>query len=152
MARKLGGIILSERIPLKKWDPEGDEYVVFQRPARWEQEQLDAMQARSVLEWTTEEQGTVRQRERTPISILEAEQVCMCLVECSVEDAEGNRLFVPGVTCRASMKPLGQKQREGFYKVWHRPDFDPDLAKEIIELLHEFHPDFDWRNPSRGEG
>lgn len=151
MARKLEGVVLSERLYLKEWDPDGDEYVVFQRPARWEGEQLDTMQARSVLEWDTEEQGTVRQRERTPISILEAEQVALCLVECSVEDKDGNKLFVPGSTCRAPMKGLGQKQREGFYKVWHRPDFDTGLAKEIIKLLHEFHPDFDWRNPDRGE-
>ena len=151
MARQLSGVVLSERVKLDRWDPEGDEYVVFQRPSRWEMERLAAMQARSELVWNTEEQGTVRQRERTPIAELEAEQVCMCLVECSVKDAEGEPLFVPGKTCRAAMKRMGQRQRDGFYGVWHRPDFDPDLAEELIEKLHEFHPEFDWRNPDRGE-
>lgn len=151
MARKLDGIVLSEQVPLDRWDPEGDEYVVFQRPARWEEEQLDAMQARSVYEFNTEEQGLVRQRERTPIAQLESEQVCMCMVECSVQDADGTQLFVSGDTCRAPRKKLGSKQRDGFYRVWYRPDFPSELAAEIIEKLHQFHPPFDWRNSDRGE-
>ena len=86
MARQLSGVVLSDKIILNVWDPDGDEYVIFQRPSRWEDEQLAAMQAKSELVWSTDEQGTVRQRERTPVAVLEAEQVAMCLPRAAAEE------------------------------------------------------------------
>jgi hypothetical protein len=152
MAKGLTGAVLSDKMRLKKWDPDGDAYVVFQRPSRWEAEQLAKMQAQSELVWRTDEQRTVRQRDRTAIAVLESEQVAMCLVECNIPNEEGELLFVPGQTCRAPMKGFGQRQREGFYKVWYQPGFDPDLAEEIVDALHKFHPPFDFRSPDEGEG
>ena len=70
MAKAVEGIVLSERLPLTRWDPDGDTYVVFQRPLRFEAEALARMQARSELVFDTEEQGRVTQRERVPLAEL----------------------------------------------------------------------------------
>jgi hypothetical protein len=133
---------------LTKWDPDGDEYVVFQQPSRLEQETIDAMQAQSELVFHTDEQGKVTQRDRVPMSKLESEMVAMCLVESSIKK-DDELVFVPGKTCRLKGKGMGQIQHHGFYKVWHSPDFPPELAEEIVEKLFEFYPPFDWRAPDR---
>ena len=150
MAKGLSGIVLSERIFLDKWDPDKDTFVVFQRPSRWEMEELDKVYAQVELEFDDEKQGTMIQRNRVPFSVLESKQVSMALVESNIPDEEGNPLFVPGKTCRAARKNMGQRAEEGFYRVWYRADFPPELAQEIVEKLHEWHPPFDWRNPAEG--
>lgn len=148
MARQLEGVIASDKMFLKKWDPDGDEYVRFQRPTRWEAERIAEMQSRSELVWHTDTEGQVSQRDRTPLAVLESEMVAMCLIECSLM-RDDKLLFQGGTTCRAEGKGLGAKQREGFYKVWYSlPD---ELCNEIVSLLQEWHPDFNWRNPQLGE-
>jgi hypothetical protein len=148
MARQLSDVVYSGKLYLNKWDPDGDEYVVFQQPSRLEQETIDAMQAQSELVFNTEERGKVTQRDRMPMSKIESEMVAMCLVECSIKKGD-EPIFVPGRTCREAGKGFGQVQRRGFYKVWHSPDFPPELADEIVEKLFEFYPPFDWRSPER---
>jgi hypothetical protein len=148
MARQLEDILVSDEIPLTEWDPEGDEWVKFQRPTRLEGEELAEMQARSELVWSTAEQGQVAQRDRTPLAVLESAMVAMCLVDSSLKRKD-EPVFVPGTSCRQVGKMLGQRQRNGFYKAWHSlPD---ELAEEIIAKLREWHPPFDWRNPEEGE-
>jgi len=152
MSKKVVGTVISEHIPLKEWDDSGETYVVFQRPKRWEEEVLDKMQAASELVWSTAEQGTVRQRDRTPLSVIESEMVAMCLVESNLAKAEedgGAVLFVPGKSCRETRKSLSDKAKDGFYASWR--ELDGEIADEIVNLLREWHPPFDWRAPGRGE-
>lgn len=150
MAKAIGGLVLSERLRLSQYDPEGDSYVVFQRPSRMEAERIASMQAQSVLEWTSEEHGVMRQRERVPIAVLESEMVAMSLVECNVPwTKEGDLVFTPGVSCREQDKPLTERVRGNFYEVWHK--LPNDLCENIIAELQRFHPPFDWRKPDRGE-
>jgi hypothetical protein len=149
MAKRLPGIEISEQIPLDGFDPEGKTWVQFQRPRRWEREQLSRLRAQSVLEWTNDEQGTVRQREIVPEPVMDSERVAMCLVDSNLEDSEGNKVFVPAKSCRQARKSLSPKARDRFYEVWG--DLPDDVAEEIILKLAEWHPPFDWRNPDRGE-
>jgi len=144
MAKPVSGTVISEKLFLEKFDPDGDTWVRFQRPKRWEQEQIDAMQAQSELIWSSESQGEMRQRDRVPVSVLESEMVCLCLVESNLphDDEEQSLVFVPGTSCRVAQKGLGQKAREGFYKKWHQ--MDGLVADEIVELLQEWHPPFGW--------
>jgi len=153
MAKVVEGAILSERLPLKRFDPDGDTWVMFQRPARFEAEALARMQARSELVFDTEEQGRVTQRERVPLAELETTMVQLCLVESNLVklDSKGEEVpvFVPGKTCRAARKMPTQGMQIRFLDEWRElPD---ELCEEIIDLLREFHPPFDWRNPARGE-
>ena len=150
MAKGLGGIVLSERLFLKKWDPDEDTYVVFQRPARWESEQIAAMQAKAELVIPDEGRDLI-QRERTAVPVIEAQMVCMCLVECNLPDENGEPVFVPGRTCRAKRKRMTERVQEGFYRAWYRPDFPDDLAEEMIELLRQWHPPFNWRGGGEEE-
>jgi hypothetical protein len=149
MARPLEGIVLSEQYELKMWDPNGDSYVQFQRPSRFEAEQIATMQARSELVFNDEAQGEVRQRDRVAIAVLQSEMVALTLVECNIPDEDGNLLFSPGKSCRRPPKRITARQKDAFYEAWHR--CDDDLCEEIIEKLKEFHPPFDWGNPDRGE-
>lgn len=153
MAKVVEGIVLSERLPLKEFDPDGDTYVVFQRPARFESEALARMQARSELIFDTEEQGRVAQRERVSLAELETVMVQLCLVESNLamlnDKGEEVPIFVPGKTCRAARRPISANVQTGFMNKWQElPD---ELCEEIISLLRQFHPPFDWRNPGRGE-
>ena len=156
MAKAIEGVVLSGPIRLEKYDPDGDSYVVFQRPARWEREKLDEMQARVEYEWDSAERGKVRQRNHVPPSRLETQMVAMCLVECNIPAGaghpivkEGALLFVPGQSCRQAHKFLTGSTEEAFKKVWDTlPD---DLAEEIIAALMEFHPPFNWKVPQQGE-
>jgi hypothetical protein len=148
MARQLEDVVVSGQLFLKTWDPDGDEWVRFQRPSRLEAETLAEMQSRSELVFHTETEGQVSQRDRTPLAVLESEMVAMCLIESSLMK-DDELVFKPGVTCRAQGKNLGSKQRAGFYRAWH--NMNNDLCEEIITLLQDWHPDFDWRNPDRGE-
>lgn len=153
MAKAVEGIVLSERLALTRWDPDGDTYVVFQRPLRFEAEALARMQARSELVFDTEEQGRVTQRERVPLAELETTMVQLCLVESNLpkvtEDGEEVPVFVPGKTCRMARKGLTAKVQNGFLAEWHNlPD---ELCEEIVQQLQAFHPPFDWRSPERGE-
>jgi hypothetical protein len=150
MAKGLRGVVTSDKIPLKVWDPSGETYVRFQRPSRFEAEQLDTIRARAEIVWSTAEQGTVRQRDMTPLSVQESEMVAMCLVESNLPDDNGDPVFVPGKTCRQSGVPLTERARGGFFGKWHGSDFPDELAQEIIEALVEWHPDFDLRS-DRGE-
>lgn len=149
MSKKVVGTVISEHIPLTAWDESGETYVVFQRPKRWEEEVLDTMQAKSELVWSTAEQGQVRQRDRTPLSVIESEMVAMCLVESNLAEEDGTVLFLPGKSCREMRKSLSDKAREGFYKAWK--ELDGEIADEIVNKLREWHPPFDWRAPGRGE-
>jgi hypothetical protein len=142
--------VVSDKLPLKTWDPTGDTWVQFQRPSRFETEQLDMVRARAEIVWNTQEQGTVRQRDMTPLSVQESEMVAMCLVGSNLPDADGDPVFVPGRTCRQSGSPLTDRARTGFFGRWHGSDFPPELAQEIVDVLVEWHPDFDLRS-DRGE-
>lgn len=149
MSKRLPSIEISEAIPLTKYDESGETWVQFQRPRRWEREQISQIRARSVLEWDTESQGTVRQRDIVPEDVLDSERVALCLVDSNLCDEEGEQLFVGGKTCRGTKKALSEKAKDGFYSAWHNlPD---DVAAEIIEKLVEWHPPFNWRNPKLGE-
>lgn len=149
MAKALEGVVLSDRIRLDKWDPDGDSYVVFQRPSRWESEQLAAMQAQSELVFDTEQRGEVRQRDRTALAVLESRMVAMTLVECNIPSADtGDLVFIPGQSCRAPRKKLTDRVEKGFYEAWYAlPD---ELSEEIIDKLRDWHPPFNWRS-DRGE-
>lgn len=149
MSKRLPGVEISEAIPLMAYDESGETWVQFQRPRRWEREQIAQIRARSVLEWDTDVRGTVRQRDIVPEDVLDSERVGLCLVDSNLCDEEGTQLFVPGKTCRAAKKPLTEKTRDAFYEAWHNlPD---DVAQEIIEALVAWHPPFNWRNPGLGE-
>ena len=153
MAKVVEGVILSDRLPLTEFDPEGETYVVFQRPARFESEALSRMQARSELIFDTEEQGRVAQRERVSLAELETAMVQLCLVESNLakldKDGEQVPIFVPGKSCRAARRPMSHNVQNKFLDEWQQlPD---EICEEIIFLLRQFHPPFDWRNPERGE-
>jgi len=144
MAKPVSGTVISEQLPLLEHDESGDAWVKFQRPKRWEEEQIDAMQAQSELIWSSDARGEMRQRDRVPLSVLESEMVCLCLVESSLpnDDEDQTLIFVPGKTCRVAKKGLGQKVREGFYKEWH--NLDGVVADEVVKLLQDWHPPFSW--------
>jgi len=126
-----------------------ETYVTFQRPRRWEREQISRLRAQSALEWDSDDRGTVRQRDLVPETILDSERVCLCLVDSNLADENGEQLFIPGKTCRAAKQDITPKARDGFYKVWYAlPD---DIAEMIARKLHEWHPPFNWRNPELGE-
>jgi len=149
MSKRLPSIEVSEAIPLSKWDETGETWVQFQRPRRWEREQIAQIRAKSVLEWDTEVQGTVRQRDIVPEDVLDSERVALCLVDSNLCGEDGEPLFVPGKSCRATKKMLEPNTKTQFYKAFHSlPD---DVATEIIEKLVEWHPPFNWRNPGLGE-
>ena len=148
MARPVEGVVLSGQIPLTEWDPDGETYVEFQRPRRFEAEQLAQMQAKSTLEWDSADVGTMRQRERVPLALLESAMVSMCLVGSNLtrvndETGEEEPIFVPGKTCRAPKKLMPAKVESSFRKEWEElPD---ELAEEIVDKLREWHPPFNWR-------
>jgi hypothetical protein len=150
MAKGLRGVVISDKLPLKVWDPSGDTYVQFQRPSRFETEQLDLVRARAELVWDTNEVGTVRQKDMTPLSVQESEMVAMCLVGSNLPDEDGDPVFVPGKTCRQPGQAFTERMRNGFFSKWHGSDFPPELAQEIIEVLVEWHPDFDLRSDRGG--
>lgn len=147
MARAVKGIELSDKIPLEEWDPEGETWVRFQRPRRYEAETLAQMQAQTAYEFNTEERGKVTQRERIPLAVLESAMVSMCLVESNLtlesEEGESVPLFVQGQTCRSPRKPMPDKVDRGFQKVWR--DLPDELCEEIVGKLREWHPPFNWR-------
>lgn len=146
MARVVEGVTQSDHIFLKVWDPDGDTYVVFQRPRRREAELLSEMQAQSVLEWDTDTQGRVRQSERVPLSILESTMVSMCLIDSNLAREVGGeevQVFIPGKSCRAGGKGFPDRVQNAFSKEWRElPD---ELCEEIVDLLREWHPPFNWR-------
>jgi hypothetical protein len=150
MAKGLHGVVVSDKIPLTVWDPTGDTFVRFQRPSRFETEQLDMVRARAELVWNATDVGVVRQRDMTPLSVQETEMVAMCLVESNLPDDGGELVFKPGKTCRQSGQAMSERARAGFFSKWHGSDFPPELAQEIVEALIEWHPDFDLRS-NRGE-
>ena len=145
MAKPAKGVVISEEIPLKKHDESGKTWVKFQRPKRWEQEQIDTLQLQSEVIWNTETRGEMRQRERVPLSVIESEMVAVCLVESNLswEDTPDQLIFKPGRTCRAAKKPSDEKIRKAFYDQWN--ELDSDLADEIVAVLREWHPPFNWR-------
>jgi len=151
MAKKAPGLVLSEQMALKTFDPTGDTWVVFQRPRRLEEERLDTMQLRAEVVWNTAREGEMRQRDRTPMSVIESEQVCMALVECNMPGEDDKLIFTPGKTSRAAGQPLEVDSpiRKAFYEAWH--SLDSTICDEIVQLLQEFHPPYDWRHPERGE-
>jgi hypothetical protein len=149
MSKRLPSIEVSEAIPLSRYDESNETWVQFQRPRRWEREQISQIRARSVLEWDTESQGTVRQRDIVPEDVLDSERVALCLVDSNLCSEEGEQLFVPGKSCRQAKKALLPGIKDKFYSAWH--DLPDDVAQEIIEKLVEWHPPFNWRNPSLGE-
>jgi len=148
MGKSVPSIEISEQLKLEEFDPSGETWVQFQRPRRFEREQLTRLRAQTVFEWDSDERGTVRQRDMVPETILDSERVALCLVDSNIMDEEGEGpLFVPGKTCRKARKRLPEVVKARFYEVWSElPD---DLAEEIISLLHEWHPPFDWRHPER---
>lgn len=130
-------------------DPLGKTFVRFQRPSRREREQLQSIIGRQQIEWTTD--TTYRQKDVVPQSVLDGHRVAMTLVECNLRDRDDEKklLFEPGVSCRAVGQPLTNAIEEEFRARW---DLLPDpLAEDLAKLLHEWHPPFDWRHPSRGE-
>jgi len=146
--KKLPSIEISEPIPLKEYDETGETWVQFQRPRRWEREQLSRLRAQAVLEFDTAERGTVRQRDIVPETVVDSERVAVCLVDANILDEEGKGpVFVPGKTCRQAKKRFPINIKDNFYEAWEQlPD---DLCEEIIAALLEFHPPFDWRNVER---
>lgn len=139
MARPISGIILSEKIPLKEWDPDGDSYVVFRRPTRRETEALAALFMNNPIEWH-EDGRTVRQLTRTSVAVVDREEVKLCMVDCNVPDAKGNPIFKPGKSCRPAGGYLDERIEEKFYEAWgNLPD---ELAEEIARELRRWHPPF----------
>ena len=155
MARPVGGVVLSDRIYLEKWDPDKDTWVVFQRPARYEAEALAQLQARAERVYNTENQGQVILRESTPIAQVESAQVKLCLVESNLVwgegglGSDGDPIFVPGKTCRRPRKNLTNTVENGFQQVWDT--LDNELCEEIIESLQNWHLPFKWWAPAEGE-
>ena len=143
MSKKVVTNVISEEIPLKKYDETGKTWVQFQRPKRWEAEQLASTQAQSELIYNTEQRGEVRHRERVPLAIIESQMASMCLVNSNLIDEDDKPLFVPGKTCREARKELTSKIQDGFYKVWH--DLDNEICEEIVDLLRSWHTPFNWR-------
>lgn len=142
MAMKVPAVEI-EQVPLDE-----DTFVTFQRPRRWEREQISRMRAQAVLEWP-EGERIVRQRDIVPEDVLDSERVCLCLVDSNLCDEDGEPIFVPGKSCRQAKKSLTDRAKAGFYEKWHElPD---DVAELIIQKLQDWHPPFDWRNPERGE-
>lgn len=135
--------VISEEIPLKKFDESGKTWVKFQRPKRWEAEQLAHTQAQSELIYNTEQRGEVRHRERVPLAIIESQMVSMCLVESNLTDEDEKQIFVPGKTCREARKELSERVQKGFYEKWH--DLDNEICEEIVDLLRAWHVPFNWR-------
>lgn len=150
MAKKLPKIQISDKIPLEEYDDSKETYVKFQRPARWESEQVDqlASQAETIIDG---ERRQIRQREVVPQSVLDSERVWQCLVDSNLPDPDGKQLFVPGTTCRKANVEIEDytELRAAFYKAWYTlPD---EVADEIATALGDFHPPFNWRSPGAGE-
>ena len=143
MAKSVSGTVVSEQIPLTEFDDTGNTWVVFQRPKRRESEKLAIMQAQSELIYNTDAQGEVRQRDRIPLTVIESQMVCLCLVESNLSYEDGKQLFIPGQTCRMTKKQVTIKVDDGFNQAWG--DLDDDLADEIVDKLREWHPPFNWR-------
>lgn len=149
MAKAVGSVLLSGKLPLKEWDDSEETWVEFQEPRRWEAERLAQMQAQSVLEWNSDDVGLMRQRDRMPLAAYESEMVAMCLVGSNLarvddETGEESPIFVPGKTCRAPRKGMSDKLGSAFKKEWS--DLPATLCEEIIALLREWHPPFNWRD------
>ena len=139
---------LSGEIRLEHYDPDGDSYVVFMEPRRYEQEEVDRLRFSSEISWNTEEQGRVSQKDRVPWSTLESRMVCLCLVGCNIPDEDTEKLlFSPGTSCREPGKPLSKAVENRFNTTWY--NLPGELAEEIYEKLAAFYPPFDWRS---GEG
>ena len=149
MAKPITGAIVSEKLALPKWDEAGETWVQFQRPTRWEDEQISQLRAQAELVWDSAEQGTVRQRDSVPLMLQETKMVALCLVESNICTADDILIFSPGVSVRRVGKRLTVKQEQKFLDAWY--GLDGELADEIVEKLREWHPPFDFRNPSRGE-
>lgn len=154
MAKAVGSVVLSPQIPLNQWDEDGETYVVFQEPRRYEAEQLAHMQAQSVLEWNSDEVGLMRQRDRLPLAAYETAMVAMCLVGSNLtrvdeETGEESPVFVPGKSCRAPRKGLTEKIKLAFEKEW--ADLPASLAEEVVAKLREWHPPFNWRDLDENE-
>ena len=149
MAKPLSkSAVTSGEVALMRYDSDGESYVVFQEPRRYEQEEVDRLQLSSEISWSTEERGTVSQKDRVPLSALESYMVCLCLVGSNIPDDDDKLIFNPGKTCREPGKVLTEAAKKGFYRVWNA--LPGDLADEIAEKLVEFYPPFDWRG-DRGE-
>jgi hypothetical protein len=147
MAKRLPGIVVSEELPLDKFDETGETFVKFRRPTRWEVEELSKVQADSELTWDLAEKGRLLERRLTTMANLQTEMVFLCLVDSNVLDEEGEPYFKPGKNCRTVKDRPSTKTRDNFNAVWGA--LDSEVAKEIIDKLLDFHPNFDWRE--RGE-
>jgi len=134
-AKRLPDVEISEPLPLKEFDESGETWVQFQRPRRWEREQISQMRAKAILEFDTADQGTVRQRDVIPEDVLDGRRVCVCLVDSSLLDAQGKPVFVPGKTCRAARKMLTNDVEDGFNAQW--AELPDNVAQEISRLLAE---------------
>jgi len=139
MAKPLEGIVLSEPIRLEQYDPDGDSYVIFQRPARWEAEKIAELYSQTPIQY--EDAGRkITQMNTTPWAVVDREQVKMCLVECNIPTEDGKLVFKPGASCRAPKGAISDRIEVRFYAAWFSlPD---DLAEEIAEKLRKWHPPF----------
>jgi len=149
MAKPVVGQIVSDEIKLDIWDEEGDTWVRFVQPGRLEEEVLARMRAKAELVWSTEEQGTVRQRDTVPLMTQESEMVALCLCESNLPNEKGDLIFRSGVNCRTTTKAITGVQKERFYQAWY--SLSGPLCEEIVAKLVDWYPPFDFRNPERGE-
>ncbi len=139
MARPIIGIVLSDKIHLTEWDPDGDSYVVFRRPTRRETEALAALFMNNPVQWN-EDGRTVTQLTRTSVAVVDREEVKLCMVECNVPDENGKPLFRPGISCRPPDGYLTETIETKFYRAWG--DVPDELAEEIARELRRWHPPF----------
>ena len=139
MAKAITGIVLSEKIRLTEWDPDGDSYVVFRRPTRRETEALATLFMNNPIQWD-EDGRTVTQLSRTSVAVVDRECVKACLVECNIPDGNGKLVFKPGFSCRKHDGYVTEEIEGRFYRAWG--DLEDGLAEEIARELRRWHPPF----------
>lgn len=139
----IGSIEMSEQISIL----DGEAWVQFQRPARGDKVRI---QQESISGETTFTEGSRSwsQRDQVSQTALDDLRVANMLIGCSYT-RDKKPVFVPGKNCREAGKTMTQDIERAFRDTWN--GILTVHTEPIIQAMRDWHPEFDWVNPVRGE-
>jgi hypothetical protein len=139
----IGSIEISEEIPIL----DGEAWVQFQRPARGDKVRIQQESVRGETKFT-EGSRSWSQVDQISQTALDDLRVAYMLIGCSYTRGD-KPVFVPGKNCREQGKPMTNAIELAFMVIWN--GIQTVHTEPIINAMREWHPEFDWVNPVRGE-